>query len=68
MAFDMLVGLDEIREGSIIMDSVQVYNCSQKDTFKSAIRFEAANGNSTRPSKITNCAVHNGLDWGLSIL
>ena len=50
------------------MDNVQVYNCSQKDTFKSSIRFEGSYGNSTSPSKITNCAVHNGLDWGLSIL
>ncbi len=40
MAFDMMVTLTETRQGTIIMDSVQVYNCSQKDTFKSAIRFE----------------------------
>ena len=68
MAFDMMVSLDEVREGFIIMDNVQVYNCSQKDTYKSSIRFEGAFGSSNTASKITNCAVHNGLDWGLSIL
>ncbi len=68
MAFDMMVSLDEVREGFIIMDNVQVYNCSQKDTYKASIRFEGAFGSEKTASKITNCAVHNGLDWGLSIL
>lgn len=30
------------RTGSTWMDSVEIYNCSQYDTYKPAIRFEAA--------------------------
>ena len=29
-----------LRKGSLIMDNVQVYNCSQKQTYKSAIKWE----------------------------
>ena len=68
MATDLMEGDGTMREGYLIMDNVQVYNCSQKDTFKSAIRFDGAYGSSNTSSSITNCAVHNGLDWGLSIL
>ena len=32
------------RKGSLIMDNVQVYNCSQLDTFHAAIRFEGGIG------------------------
>ena len=46
------------------MDSVQVYNCSQKDTFNAAIRFEGAMG----VSSVTNSAFHNGLDHGVSVI
>ena len=53
-----------MRAGTTIMDSVEVYNCSQIDTRKAALRFESA---ATVPSSITNCAVHNGYSWGLNI-
>ena len=36
------------RKGSIIMDSVQVYNCSQQDTYHSSVRFEGALGGQSR--------------------
>lgn len=52
------------RTGTTIMDSVEIFNCSQIDTFKAAIRFESA---STLPSSITNSAIHNGYAWGLHI-
>ena len=52
------------RKGSLIFDHVQVYNCSQKDAYHSAIRFEGAMGGYSR---ISNSAVHQGLDWGLII-
>lgn len=29
-----------VREGQLVLDNVEVYNCSQRNTFKSAIRFE----------------------------
>lgn len=31
-----------IRVGTMILDNVEVYRAGQKDTFKSAIRFESA--------------------------
>ena len=31
------------RSGQLIFDNVEIYNCSQRNTFKSAIRFEGAN-------------------------
>ena len=52
------------RTGTTIMDSVEVFNCSQIDTHKAAIRFESA---STLSSSITNSAIHNGYAWGLHI-
>jgi len=54
---DMVSGLLE-------MDSVELYRCSQRDTFKAAIRFEGAMTNS---HKIHNVVAHEGLAWGLYI-
>ena len=65
MATDLFESDGTWRKGSIIFDNVQVYNCSQKDSYHSAIRFEGATGGYSR---ISNSAVHNGLDWGLSII
>ena len=31
-----------IRQGKTIIDNVEIFNCSQRDTFKAAIRFENA--------------------------
>ena len=67
VAIDFFETLELTREGHIIFDNVQVYNCSQKDTFKASIRFDQAYGSANTTSKITNSAIHNGLDWGLSI-
>ena len=52
------------RKGQLVFDNVQVYNCSQQDTFKAAIRFEGAIGGA---STISNSVVHNGLGWSLSV-
>lgn len=46
------------------MDNVEVYNCSQANTFKAAIRFEGVTG---LYSSVTNSAIHNGLGWGVHI-
>lgn len=45
------------------MDNVEVYNCSQRNTFKSAIRFEAA---LLKWSYVRNSVVHGSIAWGLS--
>jgi len=47
------------------MDNVEVYNCSQSNTFKAAIRFE---GVTDKHSSITNSAIHNGLGWGIHVV
>jgi hypothetical protein len=51
------------RQGSLILNNVEVYNCSQRNTFKSAIRFEAATLSS---SSITNSVVHGSIGWSFS--
>jgi parallel beta-helix repeat protein len=43
------------------LDSVEIYNCSQYDTFKGALRFEMAFG---EWSQISNSAIHHGLGIG----
>jgi len=52
------------RTGTTVMDSVEIFNCSQIDTFKAAIRFESA---AALHSSITNSAIHNGYAWGLNV-
>ena len=46
------------------MDNVEVYNCSQYDTLKAALRFDGANNNF---SSITNSSVYLGWGMGVSI-
>ena len=48
----------------MILNNVEVYNCSQIDTYKAAIRFENAVKLS---SSVTNSTFHNGLGWGGNI-
>lgn len=51
--------------GETIMDSVEVYNCSQWDTEKAAIRFQTA---VNRGHSVTHCSFHNGLGIGMKIM
>jgi hypothetical protein len=53
-----------MRFGHTILDNVEIFNCSQIDTFKAALRFEAASG---KWSSITNSAIHNGYAWGMNV-
>jgi len=53
-----------VRQGQIFLDHVEVYNASQANTEKTAVRFEGATG---KYSSVTNCALHNGLAWGLLV-
>jgi hypothetical protein len=57
-------GTIKMRSGQLIMDNVQVYNCSQANTMKAAVRFEGAAGSW---SSVTNSAIHNGFGWGLGV-
>lgn len=57
-------GVMTFRSGTTIMDNVEIFNCSQIDTEKSAIRFESAASNF---SSITNSALHNGYAWGINV-
>jgi hypothetical protein len=46
------------------MDNVQVYNCSQKQTFKAAVKFEGA---FRGRSKISNSVISTGKGHGVII-
>jgi len=53
-----------MRYGQTIMDSVEIYNCSQMDSYDAALMWENAK---TLQSSVTNSAIHNGLGWGVRI-
>jgi len=54
----------KLRSGQTIMHNVEVFNCSQKNTEKAAIRFEGASG---KHSHLSGLAVHNGNGWGINV-
>ena len=62
--FDQTTGELKERTGLMILDHVEMYNCSQIDTYKASIRFENA---VTLSSSVTNSSFHNGLGWGANI-
>ena len=53
-----------LRSGSLNLDNVQVYNCSQKFTWKSAVQWEGA---SRASSKVTNSVISSGKGMGMRI-
>jgi parallel beta-helix repeat protein len=59
---EVIEGVVTMRTGQLLFDNVEVYNSSQIDTLKAAIRFESA---ATLHSSVTNCTLHNGLGWGM---
>lgn len=63
--FDLSTGELKTRTGQMLVDSIEVYNCSQIDTERTAIRFENA---VTKHQRVTNSSFHNGLSWGARIL
>lgn len=65
LSTDMFESNGAWRKGQIIFDHVEVENCSQRNTFKAAIRFEGAMGGY---STITNSVVHNSLAWSISVM
>jgi hypothetical protein len=54
------------RRGQLIFDSVEVAHCSQRDTYKSALRFENSNNVAVRQT-VSNSVIHHSLAWGLYI-
>jgi len=52
------------RIGFLIFDHVQVYNCSQANTFKAAIRWEGAFQGG---SKVSNSVIHGSMAWSVSV-
>jgi hypothetical protein len=57
-----------IRTGQVIMDNVEIYNCSQTNTLKAAFRIEGSIPGVVNASSLTNSVVHNGLGWGIHII
>lgn len=53
------------RQATTKLDSVEVTQCSQENTFKAAIRFE--NTGETAASYVKNSVVHNSQAWSLYI-
>jgi hypothetical protein len=54
------------RTGSLNFDNVQVYNCSQKMTYKGALRWEGAT-KSKEGSSVTNSVISSGRGMGIVI-
>jgi len=50
--------------GQTLMDNVEIYNCSQQDSYDAAIGWNSA---ITLESSVTNSAIHNGLGWAVHI-
>jgi hypothetical protein len=61
---DFEEGNNEIRVGRTFMDNVEIFNCSQYDTFKAALRFEGAK---LGWSRISNSSIYMGLGLGADI-
>ena len=54
------------RQGITKLNSVEVFKCSQKNTFKAAIRFENT-GNNSETSFVRNSVVHESEAWSLYV-
>jgi hypothetical protein len=61
---DFVEGNSEQRIGRTVMDNVEIYNCSQYDTWKAAIRFE---GHKLGFSRISNSSIHHGLGVAVNV-
>jgi hypothetical protein len=53
-----------MRAGQTYFDNVEIYNCSQIDTSKAALRWES---NVLGNSSVTNSTIHNGYSWAVNI-
>jgi len=55
---------NEYRVGETYFDNVEIYNCSQYDTYKAALRFEGAK---LGKSQVSNSAIHHGLGIAIHV-
>lgn len=55
----------QMQSGLLEMDNVELYRCSQRDTYKASIRFEGSNN--AKKQKLHNVVSHQGLSWGLYV-
>jgi hypothetical protein len=61
---DFIESNGQLRTGRTFLDNVEIYNCSQYDTYKAALRFDSAtNGTSV----VSNSSIHHGLGIGVEI-
>ena len=61
---DIFETTGNFRYGLTVLDSVEIRNCSQRDTDRAAVRFELAN---MRYSRVKDVSIHGGLGWGVQI-
>lgn len=61
---DFIEGNGEQRNGHTYLDHVEIYNCSQYDTEKAALRFD---GSLLGDSLISNVSIHHGAGFGIEI-
>jgi parallel beta-helix repeat protein len=61
---DFIEANNEVRYGRTYLDSVEIYNCSQYDTYKAALRFQ---GNAGSWSSVQYSVLHHGLGMGVDI-
>lgn len=55
---------DIFRYGQTYMDNIEIFNCSQIDTEKAALRWE---DNIMGHSSVTNSVIHHGMSWGVNV-
>jgi hypothetical protein len=55
----------EVRVGRTFIDNVEIYNCSQYDTWKAALRFQ---GTKFGYSRVSNSSIYSGLGIGLEVM
>jgi len=65
VVLDVFEDTGDFRTGQLLMDSVEIHNCSQKNTFNSAVKFTTA---TTKHHQLTNSAISGSWAWGLSII
>jgi hypothetical protein len=49
--------------GTTYMDNVEIYNCSQMDSYDAALNWDGA----SLESVVSNSSLHNGMGWGVNI-
>lgn len=64
IATDYINSDGSMQAANVTIDNVEFYNCSQRNTYKAAIRFENV---ISMPQNISNSVVHGSLAWGLYI-